>query len=105
MLCDRIGIKYIHVRNLGTPKEMMEEKSLHGEYNMEAYKKHLLRECERELLELCDIVSNNSTCLLCYENDAMTCHRSVVADRVIEMMSDKFNITHLLNNSQNILTA
>ena len=75
------GIDYRHLRGLGTPKPGRQAAraghvaEMHRIYN--AYLEE--PEAQLELAEACDIARAQAAALLCYEADARTCHREIVA--------------------------
>lgn len=92
-----IGIKYIHVRELGSPSRLREK--LHKDNNLEyffkEYKKHLdtLDEIVDNLYQ--EVVSKNVICLMCMERDPLQCHRSLVAKKIKEIKGKNITITHI----------
>jgi len=88
------GINYEHHRSLGTPKYLMEVMRAAGHYSMDEYAKYLddnSHVIDEFLSDLNPAVS--SIALMCYELDANTCHRSVVANRLSK--KTKAKIKHL----------
>lgn len=76
----RNGIGYIHVEALGAPKEIrdrLHEGGTWWEY-VKAYEK-LLESRHAEILDLVELAASRRACLLCFERDATSCHRSLVA--------------------------
>lgn len=74
------GISYVHFIALGTPKQGREAARA-GRYDefRKIYSRHLTTEQAQEaLFTLTGVVKNNVTCLLCFEHDPSTCHRSIV---------------------------
>jgi uncharacterized protein (DUF488 family) len=84
---DERGIKYLHLRGLGTPKEgRLAARAGNIDKLFDIYEKHLATEqaCE-ELDELVSLArSGQRLCLLCYERDHAHCHRQWIAERVHE---------------------
>jgi uncharacterized protein (DUF488 family) len=82
---DERGIKYLHLRGLGTPKEgRLAARAGNIDKLFDIYEKHLATAQARE--ELDELVSLARTgqrlCLLCYERDPTQCHRQWIAERV-----------------------
>jgi len=81
---DAAGIDYIHFGDLGDPKpgrlaaragRMQEFRSI--------YTAHLEGMAARAALEaLAAVAHRKATCLLCFERDPRTCHRSIIAGRL-----------------------
>lgn len=78
------GIKYLHLKVLGDPKEGREaarsgnwkkfDKIYRGVMNTQSAKD--------AILEIVQIIENQSACLLCYERDHTTCHRKYISDNI-----------------------
>ena len=78
------GIGYLHLRELGDPKEGREAARAG---DMELFQKTfrgVLRTTEAQAaLEVIALASESrSTCLLCYERDYRNCHRKLVSDKI-----------------------
>ncbi|HMS94452.1 MAG TPA: DUF488 domain-containing protein [Tabrizicola sp.] len=89
------GIEYEHFVALGDPKPGREAARA-GEYDLfrKIYGAHIetsdARECLRDLVEF---TRSAPTCLLCFERDPATCHRTIVAREVTEQTSfEIFNL-------------
>ena len=82
-LCERAGIEYVHSRMLGTPPEMMRRFGAGG-YDSAAFDEYrrFLAGQSGALQEAQVLVKRGQCCLLCYESDASTCHRHVVAEEL-----------------------
>lgn len=80
---DEFGIEYVHLRELGNPKEI---RSLYYEGRIKAgqnkYRKHLLSEGAEALEEVAELSRGKSVALLCFERCVDECHRSVIADEL-----------------------
>lgn len=90
---NNLGIKYIHLKRLGTSKEMRNKlkngMSLKSFFNQ--YKKKLYR--NEDIIDLISLLANyENCCLLCYERNSSKCHRSILAERVY---SKNGNITEI----------
>lgn len=76
------GIRYVHFIDLGDPKPGREA-AREGRMNAfrAIYGDHLSTDAAQEALDALDhIAHNEQVCLLCFERDPSTCHRSIVAD-------------------------
>src|ERR1700719_3677930 len=80
---DERGISYLHLRELGTPKEGREAARA-GEFDAlhKIYAKHLkTAQAKEELDELTALVEKSGpVCILCYERDHRQCHRQWIAE-------------------------
>jgi len=76
------GMRYVHLRALGTPPEGREaNKRRHWERFWAIVDAKLATaEAEYELQELAAIASASPTCLVCYEADWQICHRRRVGE-------------------------
>jgi uncharacterized protein (DUF488 family) len=84
---DARGIKYLHLRGLGTPKEgRLAARRGDLAKLFDVYQAHLATPVAREELdELTALArSGQRLCLLCYERDHARCHRRWVAELVQE---------------------
>jgi uncharacterized protein (DUF488 family) len=98
VLRDRLyskGIGYVHIGALGNPKPGREaaKSGWTSEFHR-IYRKHLhTRDAQAGLREAAEYASAFAACLLCFERDAATCHRSMVA---LELASRyNFTVEHL----------
>jgi uncharacterized protein (DUF488 family) len=89
------GIDYVHLRALGTPKAGRQAVRAGNVAEMERiYATHLQEpQAQLQLAEALDIARERSAALLCYEADALHCHRRIVAGRL--MQSEKFEVEDL----------
>jgi uncharacterized protein (DUF488 family) len=89
------GIAYEHWRELGTPKPIRD--LLRQEGDWESYRRaYLERLAEREelLASLARRMQEENACLMCYERDALRCHRSLITGRMQELGLVS-NVAHL----------
>src|SRR5262249_42291218 len=81
-----VGVDYVHLRQLGTPKPGRDP-ARHGRIaEMHAiYEAHLAEPAAQlELAKACEIARSRKAALLCYEADVHHCHREIVAARIRE---------------------
>lgn len=75
------GIRYVHFRELGDPKAGREAARA-GRFDAfrTIYGEHLVTpEAQQDLSALAHLVADRPTCLMCFERDPRTCHRTIVA--------------------------
>lgn len=80
---DERGIRYVHLRGLGTPKEGREAVRSGDVATMsKIYHDHLkTTQAREEMDELAALVRDaGPVCLLCYERDHRHCHRHFIAE-------------------------
>ena len=78
------GIDYIHLRQLGTPKEgrLAARAGKIGRMH-EIFERHLQEPAAQlDLARAGEIAGEKRAALLCYEASAAHCHRAIVADRL-----------------------
>ncbi|MEF2280105.1 DUF488 domain-containing protein [Deinococcus sp. YIM 134068] len=80
------GIEYRHLRALGTPPSLRKEYRLGHDFGVltRGYHAHLATQGEA-LDELGTLATAHRACLLCYEADPGTCHRSLIARRLQDL--------------------
>jgi uncharacterized protein (DUF488 family) len=89
------GMRYVHLRGLGTPKAGRQAVRRGDVAGMRAiYAEHLRTDAaQSDLAHAAALVGEGPACLLCFERDHETCHRAVVADLLRERTGA--TITHL----------
>ncbi|QYX57982.1 DUF488 domain-containing protein [Roseovarius sp. SCSIO 43702] len=89
------GIEYFHFVSLGDPKPGRDAARA-GEFDLfrSIYGTHMQTEPAQDALrDLTDTVQAAPTCLLCFERDPETCHRTIVAREISEEVGfDIFNL-------------
>jgi uncharacterized protein (DUF488 family) len=94
---EEVGIRYVHFVELGDPKPGRDaaRAGRYAEFR-KIYSRHLAGEVPQEkALALSKLARQMPTCLLCFERDAATCHRSMIAD---QLASSGFEIQNLLGD-------
>jgi uncharacterized protein (DUF488 family) len=90
------GLHYIHLGNLGCPRDIRYEYREDGDWVRYTWRfLAYLRSQEREIENLLRLVSVESGCILCFEADPHRCHRYYVADAVAQMAGTELEIIHL----------
>ena len=97
----KAGIEYIHVKELGDPKEGRDA-ARGGDY--EAFRTVFARVMESEaardaLVRLESLASEKSICLMCYERDQMHCHRKIVSEYLETALSVKARHLGVVKNA------
>ncbi len=90
-------IHYIHYKQLGSPKKIRHK--LHEDRDYESFFNEYRSYISGQLSvldELKETINSGNACLLCFEKDHKTCHRSIVAeelnDKVYNNTLDIINI-------------
>ncbi len=76
------GLRYVHERSLGNPRENRPGYRSGREEARRVYAKHLDEEGGPALDRVRSLQATGPVALLCYESDAATCHRTAVAERL-----------------------
>jgi len=89
------GVSYLHLRGLGTPKAGRIAARAGRTAEMEAiFAAHMATEiAQAGLAEAAAVAQARPTCLLCFERDAHSCHRRIVADAISALTGQ--NVRHL----------
>jgi uncharacterized protein (DUF488 family) len=79
-----VGIDYLHLRALGTPKEgRIAVRAGQPERMRPIFEAHLATpEAQAALQGLASLVAERRVCLLCLERDPATCHRTIIAEHL-----------------------
>lgn len=88
------GIEYLPFQPLGDPKPGRDAARM-GHYDVfrAIYTAHLDSEdAQSSLKELVAVAGEKPTCLLCFERDPATCHRSIVAEGLIDYGFEVFDL-------------
>lgn len=96
------GIRYVHYIDLGDPKPGREA-AREGRMNAfrSIYGEHLSTDAAQNALDaLVKIAHNDVVCLLCFERDPSTCHRSIVADALRERSGTR--VEHLFGGGRTL---
>jgi uncharacterized protein (DUF488 family) len=88
------GIEYKHVRAFGCPSKIRKRYKLDGDWKAYqiAYRKHLKKQ-HLAVLDLALRARNRRICIICFEADPFRCHRSIVANAVMQHRIK--SVTHL----------
>src|ERR1700752_582406 len=83
---DEQGIAYVHLQGLGTTKPGRDAvRAGHPERMEPIFREHMTSDrAQAELAQAKGLVRERRACLLCFEQDPMTCHRRFVAEMITE---------------------
>jgi uncharacterized protein (DUF488 family) len=91
----RAGIRYEHVRALGNPKPYRARyRAGDSAGGANAFRRHLHNGSYAALVELAESIHSEKTCLLCFEESHVDCHRSVIAGAIAERLP-RVAVVHL----------
>ncbi|RJQ31747.1 MAG: DUF488 domain-containing protein [Actinobacteria bacterium] len=90
------NIEYLHIQDLGAPKPIRSRYYQDRNFNAfkKAYLKHL-NSTSGSLSKIIEILKEKSACLLCFEQSAQECHRSIVAEEIVKQTKGRVKIEHL----------
>lgn len=79
---NKANIQYIHLKELGDPKEGREaaRRGDFGEFRRVFSKVMASDEANSAVLKIAELLKESNVCLMCYERDEKTCHRKIVSD-------------------------
>ncbi|MFM2292801.1 MAG: hypothetical protein RIS29_2614 [Bacteroidota bacterium] len=86
--CEKVGIKYIHIPQLGIESGERQVLNSLADYKrlFTSYEAGTLIENNSSLLKLADIVnSQQRVALTCFEKDVQMCHRGVIASNLMKL--------------------
>jgi len=90
------GVRYIHLAELGTPKNIREKLKSTRDYSTFFKKMEKYLAGQREAIEFAyNHVMNSRCCLMCFERLADYCHRKIVAEKIKATNRDGLQITHI----------
>jgi len=83
---DAVGIRYVHLQGLGTPKPGRDAvRAGHPERMEPIFREHMTSDrAQAELAQARVLARDTRACLLCFERDHMHCHRRFVAEMITE---------------------
>lgn len=91
------NIKYIHIRELGSPKVLRQELDMDKDYNrfFDKFGKYLNTQIKVLKSLYREIITNETSCLMCMERDPSYCHRMLVAEKIKEVDGNGLKIAHI----------
>ena len=91
------GMEYLHIKSLGSPRESRKKLRENGDFESfsHEYADHL--ECNAEDVELLLdlILSGKRAALMCFEKDHMRCHRTLLAQELLDGSVEDIRVFHL----------
>lgn len=89
-------IEYVHLKKLGSPKNLREKVRCDGDYDhfFREYSKHIKLQM-RIIEELYQIVLDKICCIMCYEKLPENCHRSIVAEEIKKFDGNGLVVKHI----------
>lgn len=100
MACEGVGIKYVHVPQLGIESEERQDIKTQDDYDrlFERYEATTLKNNWEYVLQVREIIRENGrVALTCFEANPKQCHRSRVAKALMALQDQDYRLTHILN--------
>lgn len=90
------GISYQHLPTLGSPVELRRHLSADGNYEQffSAFRAYLGMQ-GKSLQVAAELAVAERVCLMCVEKCPLECHRSVVADAIVQVLDGPVTVEHL----------
>lgn len=91
-----LDIRYEHLRELGSPKELREQLRQNGDFRdfRRAFSASASKRVE-VLSRLKEDIQNRKTCFLCFEANAENCHRSIVVEELSSLRLGGLRVVHI----------
>lgn len=92
-----LNIRYVHIKELGTPRKLRQKLYKDTNYNFffKKYSEYLKSKVETVRNLYWDAVVHEVSCLMCMEQEAAYCHRKIVAETIKEIDGNGLIIKHL----------
>ncbi|NTW28907.1 MAG: DUF488 domain-containing protein [Coriobacteriia bacterium] len=89
------GIEYVHLRALGNPKPQRERLKSGWAFEEFAVEfKRSLKDRPDALEQLRSLAADSRVCLVCFEEDPASCHRSIIAESIVPLLPG-YEVRHL----------
>jgi len=90
------GIEYIHLKKLGSPKNIRKELKQNKDY-FSFFGKYLeyIKLHKNIINDLYKIILEKNCCIMCYENLPSKCHRKIICDEIEKIDGNGLKIEHL----------
>lgn len=91
------GIEYVHLKQLGSPKELRKKVKEDGDYKYfhKEYSNYIQSQYDTVETLYKIVVSSANTCIMCYERDPYICHRLVVAEEIRKRDGNGLVVQHI----------
>jgi uncharacterized protein (DUF488 family) len=92
-ICEKVGIDYIHVPEVGIPSNMRQDLDSPAAYSrlFKHYERELLPLAENSVKQIAESVLRKPSALMCMEADPNMCHRTSVANEVASLTGLSIN--------------
>ena len=92
------GIEYVHIRELGSPSMLRKKLKETNDYEkfFSEYSNYLTSTAGSHLQYLHLLVQQRKkACIMCFERDVKTCHRSIVAKKIKKLNGNGLSVRHI----------
>lgn len=96
--CDGVGIKYIHIPELGIESSQRQSLFTQADYDLlfETYRNTVLARSDSQLERIVNLVdSEERVALTCFEKDVRQCHRTQIARKIMSISGITFNLKEI----------
>lgn len=98
LFCEKVGIDYIHIPEVGIRSEYRQNLKVQSDYNklFKNYKENTLKQTQdkqKEILEL--LKKKKRIALTCFESDILMCHRNYLAESIVQISEWTFDLKHI----------
>ncbi|MPM62093.1 hypothetical protein SDC9_108959 [bioreactor metagenome] len=97
--CVGVGIKYVHIPQLGIESEFRQDLRSQKDYDnlFEFYEENTLKQNQEYLLKVRELIdSEKRIALTCFEHNPKECHRARVAKHLMLLPDIKYELKHLM---------
>lgn len=97
--CVSVGIKYVHIPQLGIESEFRQDLRSQKDYDnlFEFYEENTLKQNQEYLLKVRELIdSEKRIALTCFEHNPKECHRARVAKHLMLLPDIKYELKHLM---------
>ncbi len=98
MACDGVGIRFIHIPEVGIVSDKRKELNTQRDYDalFEDYRKTVLPQTLTQQEEILNLIkTHDRVAITCFEADICQCHRKHLADVLIQSIGDNVQLIHL----------
>ncbi len=96
--CEKLGIKYVHIPDLGIDSDKRQELNSQSDYNklFVSYEKITLKENKTAVKQVFNIISEHKrVAITCFEAHHCQCHRGTLAKVITQLPEWKYELKHL----------
>ncbi len=93
----KANIQYMHIKELGSPKELREKLRQDNDYDyfFREYSKYLKTQEDIIRTLYKEVIIHKLSCIMCMERLPNKCHRKAVAEKIKEIDGNGLVITHI----------